>query len=53
MSTGDAADIADDKRMRLRYAGRCRECGADLPAGTQVVDVATVRARIARAFPPA
>lgn len=25
------------KRMRLRYAGRCRVCGTDLPAGTEAV----------------
>ena len=35
-------DVSDDaasmsKTMRLRYAGRCRECGADLPVGTAAV----------------
>jgi hypothetical protein len=34
VSTGE---VADDKRMRLRYAGSCRECGADLPAGTPAI----------------
>lgn len=37
MSTGEVAEPTDDKRMRLRYAGTCRECGADLPAGTKAV----------------
>jgi len=35
-------DVSDDavstsKTMRLRYPGRCRECGVDLPAGTTAV----------------
>jgi hypothetical protein len=37
VSTGEAAEVGDDKRMRLRYAGTCRECGTDLPAGTRAV----------------
>lgn len=28
---------SDEKRMRLRYAGTCRVCGADLPARTEAV----------------
>src|SRR5690348_3705725 len=28
---------ADEKRMRLRYAGICRMCGVDLPARTEAV----------------
>ena len=28
---------AHEKRMRLRYAGTCRMCGVDLPAGTEGV----------------
>lgn len=35
-----------DKRMRLRYAGTCRHCGAALPAGGDAVyerDLGTVR----------
>ena len=31
----DAASIS--KTMRLRFAGRCRECGADLPVGSAAV----------------
>lgn len=27
----------DEKRMRLRYAGRCRVCGIDLPARTEAI----------------
>lgn len=27
----------DDKRMKLRYAGTCRLCGTELPAGTDAV----------------
>ena len=37
MSTGEAAEVGDDKRMRLRYAGTCRACGTGLPAGTRAV----------------
>lgn len=29
--------MADEKRMRLRYAGTCRECGKALPAKTQAI----------------
>jgi hypothetical protein len=28
---------ADDKQMKLRYAGTCRLCSADLPAGTEAI----------------
>lgn len=28
---------ADDKRMRLRYAGACRVCGAELPAKVEAI----------------
>ena len=28
---------ATEKRMRLRYAGRCSECGIDLPAKTEAI----------------
>jgi hypothetical protein len=27
----------DEKRMKLRYEGTCRVCGAFLPAGTDAV----------------
>lgn len=27
----------NDKRMRLRYAGACRECGVELPAKTEAI----------------
>jgi len=37
VSTGEVADVGGDKRMRLRYAGTCRACGADLPAGTRAI----------------
>jgi len=37
VSTGEVAAIGDDKRMKLRYAGSCRECGTPLPAGTRAV----------------
>lgn len=30
-------DLADDKRMKLRYAGVCRLCGVDLPAREEAV----------------
>jgi hypothetical protein len=33
----DAAESADDKRMRLRYAGKCRLCGAGLSAGQMAI----------------
>ncbi len=33
VSTGEVAAVGDDKRMRLRYAGTCRECGTDPPSG--------------------
>ncbi|HEY3530159.1 MAG TPA: hypothetical protein VGK78_13520 [Nocardioides sp.] len=33
----DEKGAADEKRMRLRYAGTCRSCGADLPAGTDAL----------------
>ena len=29
--------LADEKRMRLRYAGTCRVCDADLPARTEAI----------------
>ena len=29
--------LADDKRMRLRYAGTCRVCEQDLPARTEAI----------------
>lgn len=29
--------VADEKRMRLRYAGRCRVCEADLPAKAEAI----------------
>jgi hypothetical protein len=29
--------VSDDKRMRLRYAGRCRVCGCELPARTEAI----------------
>jgi hypothetical protein len=29
--------LTDDKRMRLRYAGACRVCGADLPARADAI----------------
>jgi len=37
VSTGEIAGVGDDKRMRLRYAGTCRLCGVDLPAGNPAV----------------
>lgn len=33
----DAVGAVTSKTMRLRYAGRCRDCGAGLPAGTTAV----------------
>ncbi len=30
-------DVPDEKLMKLRYAGICRECGADLPAKTPAI----------------
>ena len=33
----EAAAQPDEKTMRLRYAGACRECGQALPAGTFAV----------------
>jgi hypothetical protein len=30
-------DLADDKRMKLRYPGFCRICGADLPAREEAI----------------
>ncbi|MEQ6901768.1 nuclease-related domain-containing protein [Nocardioides sp. YIM 152588] len=29
--------VADEKRMKLRYAGACRLCGADLPARAEAI----------------
>lgn len=34
---GDNAARSSEKRMRLRYAGRCRVCCAGLPSGTEAV----------------
>jgi len=31
------ADVADDKHMKLRYAGVCRLCHAELPARTEAI----------------
>ena len=36
-SQGNSPDGADEKRMRLRYAGVCRRCGLRLRAGTTAV----------------
>ena len=33
----DAGERSDDRRMRLRYAGRCRLCGTSLAAGADAV----------------
>lgn len=33
----DAESVPDEKRMRLRYAGMCRVCGAELPAKTDAI----------------
>jgi hypothetical protein len=33
----DGEVVADDVRMRLRYAGTCRLCGAELPKSTDAV----------------
>jgi hypothetical protein len=33
----DEEPVRDEKRMRLRYAGTCRECGIDLPAKTEAI----------------
>jgi hypothetical protein len=33
----DGENVADEKRMRLRYAGSCRVCGVDLPAKNEAV----------------
>ena len=33
----DPEESAEGRRMRLRYAGRCRLCGTDLPTGTDAV----------------
>jgi hypothetical protein len=37
MCAATADPESTSKQMRLRYAGRCRACGADLPAGTAAV----------------
>lgn len=37
MSAGNADAQAQVKRMNLRYAGVCRTCGVELPAGTRAV----------------
>ena len=34
---GDTPVGSDEKRMKLRYAGVCRECGLRLPAGTTAI----------------
>jgi len=33
----DPEPVAAEKRMRLRYAGTCRVCGADLPAKSEAI----------------
>lgn len=33
----DRKQAPDEKRMRLRYAGTCRVCGADLPANAEAI----------------
>lgn len=35
--TGQETPSAGPRTMRLRYAGRCKDCGADLPRGTRAV----------------
>lgn len=35
--TAEEAGSATDKRMKLRYAGVCRLCGTDLPAGVEAI----------------
>lgn len=38
VTDGDGGNApAQEKRMKLRYAGVCRECSYDLPAGTKAV----------------
>lgn len=37
MAEDEAAGPTTDKRMKLRYAGRCRICGADLPRQTEAI----------------
>jgi len=37
LSTSSAGEGFAPKSMRLPYTGRCRTCGADLPAGTMAV----------------
>lgn len=32
-----SAGVPDEKRMRLRYAGRCRMCGIELPARSDAI----------------
>jgi hypothetical protein len=54
---------ADEKRMRLRYAGTCRVCGRVLPAKTEAVleaegplqvdDIASIHRALASALPSA
>lgn len=49
----DAGERPDEKRMRLRYAGHCRVCGAALPAGTDAVyERATRTVRCLECAPP-
>jgi hypothetical protein len=33
----DEEPVPDERRMRLRYAGTCSECGLDLPAKTEAI----------------
>ena len=37
MTADDSAPVADEKRMKLRYAGACRLCGAGLPAREEAI----------------
>ncbi len=37
VTADDSAPVGGDKRMKLRYAGACRLCGADLPAREEAI----------------
>jgi len=44
--------LADEKRMRLRYAGTCRVCDVDLPARVEAIYERSVETPPALAVAP-